>query len=49
MAKVIIFGSTSDIGVSLAHEYAHHGFSIVLAGRNPEKLKAIKKDIKIRY
>lgn len=49
MAKVIIFGGTSDIGVSLAHEYAHQGFSIVLAGRNPEKLKDIQKDIEIRY
>ena len=49
MAKVIIFGGTSDIGVSLAHEYAQHRFNIVMAGRNPEKLKDIQKDIEIRY
>lgn len=49
MAKVIIFGGTSDIGVGLAHEYAYHGFGIVLAGRNSEKLNDIQKDIEVRH
>jgi short-subunit dehydrogenase len=49
MGKVLILGGTSDIGIELAHIYASHGFKVILAGRNTDRLKEISQDISIRY
>jgi short-subunit dehydrogenase len=49
MAKALILGGTSDIGIELAHEYARHGIDVVLGGRNLDKLNEIRCDIEIRY
>lgn len=37
---VIITGSTSGIGLSLAHEFGRRGASVVISGRNQERLDA---------
>lgn len=47
--NVLILGATSDIAVALARKFASEGFSITLAGRNLDRLRAIEGDLKIRY
>ena len=46
---VLILGARSDIGRALAHEYARAGYSIYLAAREAERLKADTSDLSIRY
>tara|TARA_Y100000816_G_C26044174_1_gene547095 strand:- start:231 stop:965 length:735 start_codon:yes stop_codon:yes gene_type:complete len=36
---ILIFGGTSDIGFSIAKEFAINNFDVILIGRNEEKLK----------
>jgi len=43
---VVITGATSGIGKALAYEYAAKGSSVVICGRNLEKLQEISEDIK---
>jgi decaprenylphospho-beta-D-erythro-pentofuranosid-2-ulose 2-reductase len=47
--NVLILGATSDMAVAIARQLAIEGYSITLAGRNPERLSAIEGDIRIRY
>jgi decaprenylphospho-beta-D-erythro-pentofuranosid-2-ulose 2-reductase len=47
--NVLILGATSDIALAIAREFAAQGYSITLAARNLEKLKAIEADLIIRY
>jgi decaprenylphospho-beta-D-erythro-pentofuranosid-2-ulose 2-reductase len=49
MSQVLILGATSDIAQAVAHEFARHGFSIVLGARKPERLSKIQSDIAIRH
>ena len=39
--RVAIFGATSAIAAEVAHVYAGRGARVFLAGRNPEKLRAL--------
>ncbi len=49
MNHVLILGATSDIARALAYEYAGHGYSLVLAARQPERLADLASDIRIRH
>ena len=46
---LLILGARSDIGISIAHEFAIYGFNIQLASRNAESLIKDCSDIEIRY
>jgi short-subunit dehydrogenase len=46
---LLILGATSDVGRALAHEYASHGFNIILSGRHLEEMEKSAKDIQIRH
>ncbi|KAI0414407.1 short chain dehydrogenase/reductase [Xylaria grammica] len=41
----LVTGSSSGIGKCLAFELADHGFNIVLHGRNPSKLEAVRDEL----
>lgn len=49
MSRVLIIGAKSDIAMSIAKEYAKHGYSLILAGRNIGELKDFASDLNIRY
>ncbi len=49
MKYILILGATSDIAAATAYEFARNGFGILLAGRAPEKLAVIEKDISSRF
>jgi len=46
--NVLILGATSDMALAVARKFGSQGYSITLAARNLEKLKAIQADIQIR-
>ncbi len=46
---VLIIGALSDIGKSVAHQFASKGYDIQLAGRRSKELEAISNDIKSKY
>ena len=46
---VLILGATSDVAVALAAKYASEKFSLVLAGRDEQRLSVIAGDLHIRY
>lgn len=48
MKSVLILGATSDMARAIARLYATQGRSIILAGRNPDRLAADVADLKIR-
>lgn len=48
MEYVLIAGAKSDIGKSVAREYAKHGYNLYLAARNSTELTEFTSDIKIR-
>ena len=43
--NILITGATSGIGEFLAHNLSRDGYSLVLTGRDKEKLKNIKKEL----
>ena len=45
---VIITGSSSGIGLSLAHEFGSRGASVVISGRNKERLDAAFKELQLK-
>lgn len=47
--NVLILGAASDMAVAIARKFASQGYSLTLAGRSLEKLKAIEGDLKVRY
>lgn len=49
MTYVLILGATSDIAKALAHKYAGQGFDLILAARQPERLKEVVSDLEIRH
>lgn len=50
MKKIVfITGATSGIGEACAYKFAEDGHSLILNGRNEEKLERIKSDIVSRY
>lgn len=48
MPTVLILGAASDMAVAIAKEYAAHGYTILLAARNCERLSPLVSDISIR-
>lgn len=42
---VFITGATSDFGIAFAHRFAEIGCSLILHGRNQEKLEALSKQL----
>ncbi|MBE0499612.1 MAG: SDR family oxidoreductase [Campylobacterales bacterium] len=48
MSYVLIIGAKSDIAQAVAREYAKHGYSLYLAGREIQTLHSLATDIKIR-
>ena len=48
-AYAVITGSTDGIGKAIAIALANNGFNIVLHGRDPDKLQAVKTEIKTNY
>lgn len=47
--NVLILGAASDMAVGIARKFAAEGYSITLAGRNMDRLKAIEADLKVRH
>lgn len=46
---ILIIGATSDVARSCAYIYAQQKYNLVLAGRKPDELQLLAKDITIRY
>jgi short-subunit dehydrogenase len=49
MSSILILGAMSDVAQAMAHEYAQHGYEIILAARNKDRLEPLVSDLKIRY
>ena len=49
MPDILILGASSDIAAACAHTYAEKGYTVWLAGRNIELLKAQANDLSIRH
>src|SRR5690349_3966051 len=47
--NVLILGAASDMAVAIARKFASEGYSITLAGRNPDRLNPLEADLKVRY
>jgi decaprenylphospho-beta-D-erythro-pentofuranosid-2-ulose 2-reductase len=47
--NVLILGATSDVAVALAAKFASEKYSLILAGRDAQKLSVLATDIEIRY
>ena len=45
----LITGATSGIGYSLAKVFAKNGHSLILVGRNKEKLQAVKEELEVKF
>lgn len=39
----------SDVAQAMAHEYAKHGFEVILAARNHSRLDSLVSDLKVRH
>ncbi len=48
MKKVYIYGATSAIATACARLWAQKGYEFVLCARNPERLRLVAEDLKIR-
>jgi decaprenylphospho-beta-D-erythro-pentofuranosid-2-ulose 2-reductase len=46
--NALILGATSDMALALARKFGSEGYSITLAARNLDRIKATQSDIKIR-
>jgi NADP-dependent 3-hydroxy acid dehydrogenase YdfG len=46
---ILITGSTDGIGKACAYQFASAGARLILNGRNPEKLQALKQDLIDKY
>jgi hypothetical protein len=49
MSNLLVLGATSDVAQALAHRFAAHGFNIVLAARETDRLASVMSDLEIRY
>ena len=46
---VLILGGTSDIGKAVARDYAAHGYTVQLAGRDQTELEINARDLTVRF
>ncbi len=46
--QVLIVGATSGIAVEVARAYAERGATLLLAGRNSDRLRAVADDLRVR-
>lgn len=46
---ILILGSGSDMAKAISRKFAQNGYHIQLAGRNPEQMERLKKDLMARY
>ena len=49
MDNILILGATSEIGKAIAYEFAKHGFNIILAARQAERLIPLQADLQIKH
>lgn len=49
MKRLLIMGATSDIARACARRFAAEGFDLILAAREPDRLKPDVKDLEIRF
>jgi NADP-dependent 3-hydroxy acid dehydrogenase YdfG len=47
--SVLITGATSGIGLATAHEFAAHGYDLILTGRRNERLMNLKDEIRASF
>jgi len=47
--SVLILGAGSDIAKAIARKFAQHHYAVRLAGRSPEQMDRLKKDLINRY
>lgn len=47
--RVLVLGATSGIARALIHEFARHGFDLVLAGRDEDEMQRIAGDARVRF
>lgn len=45
---IVVFGATSAVGQMLARIHAAAGDSLVLIARNPDRLKSVAEDLRVR-
>ena len=48
MPRILITGASSGIGAALARHYAQADTSLILVGRNPERLEAVARDCRAK-
>ena len=48
MKRALIVGASSAIAMAISRELAAQGYYLVLAGRNPERLDALARDLRLR-
>jgi short-subunit dehydrogenase len=46
---ILILGAGSDIAKAIARKFAQKGYDVLLAGRNPEQMERLKKDLEARF
>ncbi len=46
---VLITGATAGFGEACAHEFAMHGYDLIISGRRAEKLAQVSKEIQSNY
>ncbi len=49
MPSILILGAMSDVAQAMAHEYAKHGYDVILAARKKERIEPLEKDLQIKY
>lgn len=47
--KIFVTGATSGIGLECARAFAQDGDNVLIAGRRPDRLAAIKEDFEQQY
>lgn len=49
MKKILVLGATSGIAEAFMHQALKHGYQVILASRNRDKLKILAEDLRISY
>lgn len=46
---VLVTGATAGFGEAIAHEFAKHGYDVIITGRRGERLKKVKAELEKQY